>query len=938
MTDYKKTLNLPNTEFPMRANLPNREPVILDKWISDDVYGKLRKLRSGKKKFILHDGPPYANGIIHMGHVLNKTLKDIVVKSKSMSGFDAPFLPGWDCHGLPIELKVEKKEGKPGKKIDHAAFRVACRKYANTQIASQKADFIRLGGFGDWDNSYLSMDYKYEADVIRALAKIVEGGYIAKGNKPVHWCFDCQSSLAEAEVEYDMRESASIDVRFEINSILDLPKTILTKISNLPISVAIWTTTPWSLSANQAVSLHPDFEYVLVKLSIDDKEEILIVVRELVAQLIERWGVLNHEIVGSISSKDLEHVQLKHPFEDRVVPCILSDHVTLETGTGAVHTAPSHGIDDFRVCEKYGLPVINPVGANGCYVDGTPHFAGLHVLKATESVLEVLRDRGNLIFAGRLTHSYPHCWRHKSPVIYRATSQWFVSLDHNGLRKNALEFVKDLQWVPGWGMSRMASMLSDRPDWCISRQQRTWGVPMAFVVHKNTGELHPEIVSMMHKVADIVEKEGIEAWFSMDAKKVLGVDTEEYFKSQDTLDVWFGAGVSHECVLSKEEELSFPADLYLEGSDQHRGWFQSSLLTSIALNVKPPYKAVLTHGYTVDADGKKMSKSIGNFVSPDKLIKNLGADILRLWVASTDYQKDVNISDEILKRTSDAYRRIRNTLRYLLSNLYDFDPETSLVPFDEMLELDKYALNATKELQESIQADYDNYQFHHVFQKIHNFCTVEMGSFYLDIIKDRQYTCGKDSMPRRSCQTAIYHIAHTMVRWIAPILSFTAEEMWGHLVGTKQESVFLTTWYTDIEKVVLDKFDNNFWKFVIQVRDECNKSLEIARNASVIGSPLEAEVTLYCSPSILEQLSRIKKELHFILITSKVDLVPVDDANEITDSDIEGLKIKVEASSHEKCTRCWHRRVDIGQNKEHPELCSRCISNVFENGEVRSIA
>lgn len=923
----KETLNLPKTDFPMKANLPNREPKFLQKWQDTKVYENLRNMRKGATKFIMHDGPPYANGDIHIGHVLNKTLKDIVIKSKSLSGYDAPMVPGWDCHGLPIELKVEKKLGKPGKKVDTNTFRKACREYANSQINAQREQFIRLGGFASWYNPYLLMDKQIESDTLRALAKLVKGGFLKKGDKPVHWCFDCQSSLAEAEVEYEDKKSSSIDVKFQV-----VDTNALVPGTNLSISAVIWTTTPWSLSANQAVSIHPDYEYALVQVS---EQEGYVLASELVEPLMSKWDIQDYKILQVFKAKSLEKVMLKHPFESRAVPMVLSEHVTLDAGTGLVHTAPSHGVDDYNVCSKYSLPVIHMVGPNGCYVSSAEYFAGMHVFKATKDILELLQQNGNLVFADTLEHSYPHCWRHKTPVIYRATPQWFVNLSHENLREKALAVVAKNQWFPSWGKNRMQSMLEGRPDWCISRQQRVWGVPMALVINAETGDLHPDIVNIMEQAALLVEKGGIEAWFECSLSDLGVTEDGKYIKSDDSLDVWFVAGVTHESVLAKNPLLGVPADLYLEGSDQHRGWFQSSLLTSVALREDAPYKAVLTHGYTVDANGRKMSKSLGNVVSPDNIIKSLGADILRLWVAATDYQKDVSISDEILKRIADAYRRIRNTIRYLLSNLYDFDYQQHAVDLKQMLDLDKYILMRTKELQEAIIKDYDSYQFHHIYQKLHNFCTIDLGGFYLDIIKDRQYTMQKDSLGRRSCQTAIYHIAQSMVRWIAPILSFTAEEMWEHL-NQEQESVFYVTWYDKLSAIKQDSIDTSKWDFLIELRDEVNKCLEEARNNNIIGAALEAEVNLYCNEETYKLLAEVDSELHFIFITSKVHLNAF--ANKGQETAIDGLRVEILQSPSDKCIRCWHRRQDVGENEEYSQLCQRCVDNVYSNGEIRKIA
>lgn len=918
MTDYKDTLNLPKTSFPMKANLPTLEPKILQKWQDLNLYHTLSVDRAQAPSYILHDGPPYANGNLHMGHVLNKTLKDIIVKSKLLSGYRVPFVPGWDCHGLPIELKVEKKIGKAGVEVDHNTFRKKCREYVHSQIELQKQDFERIGVFGDWNNPYLSMDSKVEADTIRALAKIVAKGYIKKGNKPVHWCFDCQSSLAEAEVEYADKTSASIYVKFAVANNHDYG---LDQQYNL--SAVIWTTTPWSLPANQAVAVHNDFVYSAVQLN---DQEVVLLAKELVEQLVNIWGKEKFKILKDYTAKELEGKLLEHPFAARKVPFIISAHVTLDAGTGLVHTAPSHGVDDYNVCTKYNLSLINAVAPNGCYYDEVPHLSKLHIFKATDTIINLLQANNKLLFATELLHSYPHCWRHKSPVIYRATPQWFINLEHLQLREQALAIVGNNNWYPKWGMKRMQSMLEGRPDWCISRQQRTWGVPMAFVIHSKTGELHPDILSIMATAAELVEQGGIEAWFACSLQD-LGVDNPEYVKSDDTLDVWFGAGVTHDCILKNNPELSYPADLYLEGSDQHRGWFQSSLLTSVAINGDAPYHGVLTHGYIVDANGKKMSKSLGNVLEPQKLLNTQGADILRLWTASIDYQKDVSISPEILTRIADAYRRIRNTLRYLLSNLDDFDINIHAIEFDNMVKIDQFIVHKTSELQSAILVDFAEYQFHHIYQKLHNFCTKDLGGFYLDIIKDRQYTMPTASAARRSCQTAIYHISQSLVRLIAPILSFTAEEMWGYLANY-QESVFLSQWYNELEEMKITNEQVNFWEEIIVIRDEVNRVLEQARNEGIIRSPLEAEVTLFCNQTIWDLLQDIQKELHFIVITSKVQLQL---NTELTTK----FMAKVSASAYAKCARCWHRCVNVGTNVEHLTICGRCINNISGQDEIR---
>ncbi len=795
--DYKKTLNLPNTAFPMKGNLAQREPERLKKWNEADLYNKIRQEFAGRPKFILHDGPPYANGEIHIGHAVNKVLKDIIVKSKSLSGFDAPYVPGWDCHGLPIELQVEKKIGKAGVKVSPAVFRKACREYAGKQVNIQKEAFIRLGILGDWDHPYLTMDFAFEADIVRSLGKISQNGHIAKGAKPVHWCTDCGSALAEAEVEYEDKHSPAVDVRFQVvdeDGFLSRCHHVPEHEGAGPLSVVIWTTTPWTLPANQGVALNPDLEYAVVQCEKDGNKERLVVAEALLKDAMLRYDIENYHVIAYCKGAELEHQLLQHPFYDRQVPIILGDHVTTEAGTGAVHTAPGHGQDDYVVGLKYGLPVDNPVGNDGVFLPNTEIFAGEHVFNANAHVLEVLEQQGKLLHHVAILHSYPHCWRHKTPIIFRATPQWFISMDKNKLREQALNEVKRVAWIPEWGQARIESMMEGRPDWCISRQ-RTWGVPITFFVHKETGELHPRTAELVEQVAQRIEQQGIEAWFELEAAELLGDEAEHYEKMTDTLDVWFDSGVTHACVLEKREQLHFPADLYLEGSDQHRGWFQSSLLASVAMNEVAPYKAVLTHGFTVDADGKKMSKSKGNVVAPQSVMKDLGADVLRLWVAATDYRGEMSVSDEILKRTSDGYRRLRNTARFLLSNLDDFDPAQHLVEDKDLLALDRWVVDRAFTLQEEVKTAYETYQFQHIYQKVHHFCVIDLGGFYLDIIKDRQYTAKADGLARRSAQTAMYHVLEALTRWLAPIISYTADEIWQYLPGKRSESVFLETWY-----------------------------------------------------------------------------------------------------------------------------------------------
>ena len=940
MTDYKNTLNLPKTDFPMRGNLAQREPEMLKKWQQMDLYGEIRKQREGAEKYILHDGPPYANGDIHIGHAVNKILKDIIVKSRSLDGYDAPYVPGWDCHGLPIELMVEKKVGKAGVKVEPREFRNHCREYASKQVDKQRTDFIRLGVLGDWDKPYLTMNFDTEANIVRALGRIIQAGHLQTGFKPVHWCMDCSSALAEAEVEYMDKSSPAIDVCFPVIDENTLFEKIDSDNSGTgDLSVVIWTTTPWTLPANQAVSVHPEFDYVVVQLQTDNGARRIILAEALLESLLQRADIQSSEILTSFKGAVLEHVQLQHPFYDRSVPIILGEHVTLEAGTGCVHTAPGHGIDDYVVGSKYGLKVDNPVASNGCFLPDTEIFAGEFVLKANSHVIEVLQERNNLLHSETIQHSYPHCWRHKSPVIFRATPQWFVSMDANGLRNTALDEIKTVQWLPEWGQQRIEGMVRDRPDWCISRQ-RSWGVPITVFTHKQTGELHPDTESLIEQVAQKIEQDGIDAWFELDVQELLGDAKGDYDKINDTLDVWFDSGVTHLAVLDADDRLQRPADLYLEGSDQHRGWFQSSLLTSIAIHDKAPYKSVLTHGFTVDAKGMKMSKSKGNVVAPQKVMKSLGADILRLWVAATDYRNEMSVSDEILKRTADAYRRIRNTSRYLLANLDGFDPARDSINCNQMLELDRWAVMKTAELQADMIEAYDKFHFHQVYQKLHQFCVVEMGGFYLDIIKDRIYTLPENSLPRRSAQTALFHIAEALVRWLSPVLSFTADEIWQHLPGKRSESVFYETWYElpdAVDPALLEK-----WDAIIQVRDQVNRVLEGLRNQNEIGSSLEADVTLYTDESLGQILDTLKDELRFVMITSQTRFEPISaapaDASSCKLESGQAFSIVAKKSSSDKCIRCWHLRDSVGNNPEHPELCDRCVINISDDCEQRLFA
>ncbi|WP_019588858.1 MULTISPECIES: isoleucine--tRNA ligase [unclassified Thioalkalivibrio] len=937
---YKDTLNLPQTAFPMRANLAKREPEWLEQWRAEDRYRRLREHCAGRPRFVLADGPPYANGSIHVGHAVNKILKDIIVKSRTLAGFDAPYVPGWDCHGLPIELQVEHNIGKPGHEVDAAQFREACRAYAAEQVAGQSADFQRLGVLGDWDHPYLTMDYQVEADTVRALARIYERGHVQMGEKPVHWCVDCGSALAEAEVEYEDKISQAIDVRFRVVDDVDLVRRFSGADADGPVSVVIWTTTPWTLPANQAVAVHPELDYALVEL----EHERLLLAEELLEDCLGRYDLGEGRVLARVKGAALEGLMLQHPFLEREVPLILGDHVTTEAGTGCVHTAPGHGQDDYAVGLQYNLPVDNPVGPDGVFVEGTPYFAGQNVHQANGHVIDVLHEKAALIVARKLHHSYPHCWRHKTPIIFRATPQWFISMDRAELRADALRAIGATRWMPDWGEARIHGMVANRPDWCISRQ-RHWGVPIPFFLNRKTGRVHPRTPELTERVARRIEEQGIEAWFSLDPEEFLGEEAADYVKLTDTLDVWFDSGVLHSTVVEQRSELGgLPADLFLEGSDQHRGWFQSSLLTSVAMRGEAPYRGVLTHGFTVDENGEKMSKSRGNVVAPQEVVSTLGADILRLWVAATDFAGEMAISDNILDRTADAYRRIRNTMRFLLGNLSGFDPQQHAVPLDELLPLDRWIVARALQVQEQVTRSYDEFLFHPIYQRVHNFCSVELGSFYLDVIKDRQYTTPGDSHARRSAQTALYHVAEALTRWIAPILTFTAEEIWELLPGERADSVLFATWYEGLAPLPEDAtFSNADWDRILEMRTHAARALETARNEQRIGASLTAEIDLHvpADAPVRGPLERLGDELRFVFITSEVRLssepAPAE-AHAATLEDGTAIGVVVHRSEHAKCVRCWHLRPDVGENPAHPELCGRCVTNVEGPGETRRFA
>ena len=935
MADYKKTLNLTDTPFPMRGDLAKREPQWVAAWQDKKLYEQIRAAAKGRPLFVLHDGPPYANGDIHIGHAVNKILKDIIIRSKTLAGFDAPYVPGWDCHGLPIEHQIEKLHGKhiAGDKV-----RKLCRDFAGEQVERQKKDFIRLGVLGEWGNPYLTMAFKTEADEIRSLGKILQKGYLYQGLKPVNWCLDCGSALAEAEVEYEDKNSPAIDVAFEVhpNHAEKVAKVFgLTHLRG-PAFAVIWTTTPWTLPANEAVSIHPDYDYDLI----DTPKGALILVRELAADCLARYGfaAAQCKVIGSAKGAALDLVLLKHPFQPRDVSLICGRHVTLEAGTGLVHTAPAHGADDYQIGRVYGLPVNNPVGDDGRFLANTPplsvsELAGKTVWEANPLVLQELEACGRLLKHERITHSYPHCWRHKTPIIFRATTQWFIGMDHKDhedaatLRRIAERAVDETQFFPAWGRARLEAMMKTRPDWCVSRQ-RNWGVPIPFFLHKETGALHPRTPQLIEQVALRVEQAGIEAWFSLDPKELLGDEAADYRQMSDTLDVWFDSGVTHSSVLrgSHREQLAYPADLYLEGSDQHRGWFQSSLLTGCAIDGRAPFKALLTHGFVVDGKGLKMSKSKGNVIAPQKVSDTLGADILRLWTAATDYSGELNISDEILKRVVESYRRIRNTLRFLLANTADFNPATNLLPPEQWLEIDRYALAMTRQMQTLCEADYGKYEFHRVVQSLQTFCSEDLGGFYLDILKDRLYTAAADSSARRSAQSALWHITQTFVKLMAPILSFTAEEVWQVINGQGGRSIMLETWQKlptlADDAALLDK-----WGKIRSYRSDVTRALEELRVAGSIGSSLQAAVTIHADGEKYDILDSLGDDLRFVLICSQTQLVRSAED-----------KLECVALPHAKCERCWHVRDDVGADPEHPEICGRCASNLYGEGEERACA
>lgn len=923
--DYSTTINLITTSFPMRANLADREPKWLKKWDTQQRYQHLRKITAGRPKFILHDGPPYANGDIHLGHAVNKILKDIVIRSKTLAGFDAPYIPGWDCHGLPIELVIEKKHGQA---IQPEQFRALCREYAQQQIVKQKKDFIRLGIVGDWDHPYITMDFLTEANTVRALGTMYLNGYLGQGEKPVHWCVECESALAEAEVEYSTHTSNAIDVAFKVLDRNKLSKAF--GISNVEQDsfAVIWTTTPWTLPANQAVAVNANFIYQLIQ----TPSHVLVLAKDLAISSLKRYGIEKFTILGETIGSQLERLALQHPFYERTVPVICSSHVLIDTGTGLVHTAPAHGLEDFQISLQYNLPTDNPVNEQGLYHTNVELFANISVRKVEPEIIKILHNNTALIHEEKMTHSYPYCWRHHTPLLFRSTKQWFVHMDeaashHQTLRQHLQNAVNTIQFFPESGRARLESMINLRPDWCISRQ-RKWGIPMALFVDRITKVPHPRTEELFEQIAQIIEKEGIEGWFEKNSEALLGQEAAHYEKLSDTLDVWFDSGATNLTVLKTRPELAWPADLYLEGSDQHRGWFQTSLIIGCAAFKKAPFRQLLTHGFVVDAQGMKMSKSIGNVISPQKINNSLGADILRLWVASTNYSGELTISDEILQQTTESYRRLRNTIRFLLANLSDFDATKHAVSLDHMLELDCYMLLKAESVQRKVLSQYEKYTFHFAVQELVNYCSEDLGAFYLDIIKDRLYTLPVNSLARRSAQTALYHMTHSLLLLIGPVLAFTADEAWAILTQQDNDSILFHTTYEFPQQAAVNQDALlTKWQSIRALREEVHKALENERQAGKIGSSLQAEVQITAPQKLYADLSSLAEELRFALIVSCV-------------STKKGglLQITVLPSQHQKCVRCWHFCAEVGQSENHPALCDRCQTNLYGQGEVRRYA
>jgi len=925
--DYKKTLNLPVTKFAMKANLANKEPQQLKAWEKSGLYQKIRESSAGKETFILHDGPPYANGHLHIGHAINKILKDIIIRSKQMAGFDAPYVPGWDCHGLPIEHNVDKKLGSKKRDMTSVEIRQACRKYASGFVDIQREEFKRFGVAGEWDVPYLTMNNAYEARIAKECGEFALSGDMFLGKKPIYWCCSCQTALAEAEIEYKDHGSPSIFVKFPVKD--DLTD-LLPALGGKEVYVAIWTTTPWTIPANLAISLHPDFEYCAVETA---TQGVIIMAKELVENVMSQFNITEYTILGDLASVDLEKRKCRHPMYDRESIIILGDHVTLEAGTGCVHTAPGHGADDHIAGLRYGLEPYSPVLDNGCFSDDVKGFEGQFILKANKGIIERLNELNALLNHEDMTHSYPHCWRCKKPVIFRATPQWFISMDKLELRKNSLNEIENVKWIPTWGKARIYSMIENRPDWCLSRQ-RSWGVPIPLFHCKSCEEIYVTRESV-DKIHGLFTEHSSDIWFAKEADYLMPEGAvcsrcggDDFKKDQNILDVWFDSGVSHAAVLEEREGLSRPADLYLEGSDQHRGWFHSSLLTAVGRTGKAPYKSVLTHGFVVDSKGKKMSKSVGNVVAPDKIIKQHGADILRLWVTSADYRDDVRISDNIVKQLSDAYRRIRNTCRFMLGNLSDFNPATDMSPIEGLADMDRFILHKLGVILEKSLRSYDTYEFHTIYHSVHNFCTVDLSAFYLDIIKDRLYTSPAGDSGRRDAQTVMYLILDSVIRLMAPILPFTAEEVWVHMPDFegKEDSVHLSrrpcaeaAWKNDSLAAK--------WEKILDVRSEVTKALEEARTSKLIGHPLDASLAIHTVDSdVRDILSSFGADLRDVFIVSNASLLSDPVENAYTSKEIDGLQVVVKKADGEKCERCWKYDTTTGDRVELPGTCARCSS------------
>jgi len=929
--DYKKSLNLPKTEFPMKANLSKREPEQLKNWEETRLHDQVRNSSKGREKFILHDGPPYANGNIHIGTALNKILKDIVVRSKQMAGYDAVYVPGWDCHGLPIEHNVDKEIGEKKKKLSLADVRRLCREYAEKFIDIQRNEFKRLGVMGDWKKPYLTMNYKYEAVIARECGKFARSGSLYRSKKPIYWCFRCQTALAEAEIEYQDESAPSIFVKFPMQDDLssDYPE-----LKGKSVYVVIWTTTPWTLPANLAIALHPEFEYAAVEVG---RNEVFILARELMPSVLRIFGIADYTVIAEINPKTLERKRCRHPMVERDSLIILGDHVTLDAGTGCVHTAPGHGREDYEVGIEYGLEVYSPVDNNGCFTDDVEFFKGQFVFDANANINKKLNEIGAMLAEGSLEHSYPHCWRCKQPVIFRATPQWFISMEKTGLRQNSLKSIDEVTWIPHWGRDRIYGMIENRPDWCVSRQ-RAWGVPIT-VFYCEDCESVVQDQEIMEKVYTQFEQHGADIWFEKDISYFLPADlkcsscgSKSLIKENDILDVWFDSGVSHAAVLESREDLRWPADLYLEGSDQHRGWFHSSLLTSVGTRQQAPYKAVLTHGFVVDAEGRKMSKSLGNVVAPSEVIDKYGAEILRLWVSATDYREDIRISENILRQLSDAYRRIRNTSRFILGNLYDFDPGTDKVSYRAMPEIDRFALHKLQHLVEKTLKAYDAYEYHIIYHALYNYCTLDLSAFYLDILKDRLYTSPPKSIARKSAQTVMYLLMDSLARLMAPLLPVTADEIWKHMPGLKDKasSVHLTL-LPAVNSRWKDESLAQSWEKILQVRAEVTKALEEARSQKRIGHPLDAAVTISANNDVYDVLKPYAEDLRFIFIVSKVALLKDETLDDSFKSEnVTGLFIRIEVAAGEKCERCWVHETSVGSNKEHPSICERCQKALAE--------